>query len=87
MVNTLKPTQNVRHFPDDIFKCIFFIENVRISIKISLKIVPKGPINNISALFQMMACRRPGIIWTNGGLIYWRVYASPGLNELNCRWS
>ena len=27
-LNTLKPRQNGRHFPDDIFKCIFFNENV-----------------------------------------------------------
>ena len=38
-------------FADDIFKCIFFIENVWIPIKISLKFVPKGPIDNIPALF------------------------------------
>ena len=41
---------NGRHFPDDIFKCIFLNENVLISIKISLKFVPKGQINNIPAL-------------------------------------
>ena len=41
---------NGRHFPDDIFKCIFLNENVFISIKISLKFVPKGQINNIPAL-------------------------------------
>ena len=35
---------------DDIFKCIFLNENIRISIKISLKFVPKGPINNTPAL-------------------------------------
>ena len=49
-----------RHFPDDIFKCIFLNENVWISIKISLKFVPKGWINNIPALVQIMAWRRPG---------------------------
>ena len=32
------------------FKCISLNENVIISIKISLKFVPKGPINNIPAL-------------------------------------
>ena len=32
------------------FKCIFLNENVLISIKISLKFVPKGQINNIPAL-------------------------------------
>ena len=29
-------------------------------IKISLKFVPKGPINNIPALIEIMAWRRPG---------------------------
>ena len=59
-VNTLRPRQYRRHFPDDTFKWIFLNENVRISIKISLKFVPKGPINKIPALVQIMAWRRPG---------------------------
>ena len=58
--NTLRLRQNGRHFADDTFKLIFFNENVRISIKISLKFVPKGPINNIPALVQIMAWRRSG---------------------------
>ena len=58
--NSLRPRQNRRHFADDIFKCIFLNENIWIAIKISLKFVPKGPINNISALVQIMAWRRPG---------------------------
>ena len=41
-------------------KCIFLNENVCISITISLKFVPKGPINNIPALVQIMAWRRTG---------------------------
>ena len=60
IINTLRPRQNGRHFPDDIFKCIFFNENVWISFEISLKCVPKGPINNSPALVQIMAWRRPG---------------------------
>ena len=59
-VNTLRPRQNGRHFADDILKCIFFNENVWILIEISLKFVPKGPIDNIPALVQTMAWRRPG---------------------------
>ena len=59
-INTLRPRQNGRHFADDIFKCIFLNENVLIPIKISLKYVPKGPNNNIPALFQIMAWRRLG---------------------------
>ena len=60
MLNTLRPRRNVQHFADDIFKRIFFNENVWISIRISLKFVPKGPINNIPALVLIMAWRRPG---------------------------
>ena len=59
-INTLSPRQNVRHFADDIFKCIFLNENVLIPIKISLKSIPKGPINNIQSLVQIMVWRRPG---------------------------
>ena len=49
-VNTLRPRQNGRHLADDILKCIFLNENIRIPIEISLKFVPKGPIDNILAL-------------------------------------
>ena len=38
-------------------------ENISILIRISFKFVPKGPINNIPALVQIMAWRL--IIWTN----------------------
>ena len=59
-LTTLRPRQNGRHVPDDIFKCIFLNENIWISIKISLKFVPKGPINNITALVQIIAWHWPG---------------------------
>ena len=58
--NSLRPRQNGRHFAADIFNCIFLNENVWIPIKISLKFVPNGPINNIPALVQIMAWRRTG---------------------------
>ena len=58
--NTLRPRQNGRYFADDTYKHIFLHENVRITIEISLKFVPKSPIDNILALFQIMAWRRPG---------------------------
>ena len=58
--NTLRPRQNGRHFADDIFKCIFLNENAWISLEISVKFVPKVQINNIPALVQIMAWRRPG---------------------------
>ena len=54
------PGQNGRHFADDIFECIFVNEKVCILIKISLKFVTKGPIDNITTLVQIMAWRRIG---------------------------
>ena len=59
-VNTLRSRQNGHHFPVDTSKYIFFNVNIWISIKISLKFAPKGPINNIPSLVQIMACCHPG---------------------------
>ena len=59
-LNTLRSRQNGPHFADNIFKCVFFNEHVRISIEISLKCVPMDLIKNIAALVQIMAWRRPG---------------------------
>ena len=55
-VNTLRPGQNGRHFPYDVFKCVFLNENMWIS----LKCVPNGPVNNTPELVQITAWRRPG---------------------------
>ena len=45
---------------DDIFKWIFLNENGRITIQISLKFVPRSPIDNNPALVQVMAWLRTG---------------------------
>ena len=58
-LNTLRQRQDGRHFADDILKCNFLNGNVWIPIKISLKFVLIGPIDNIPALVQIMAWRRP----------------------------
>ena len=57
---SLRLRRNGRYNAEDIFKCIFLKENVWIPTKILLKFVPKGPINNILALVQIMAWHRPG---------------------------
>ena len=54
------PGQNGRHFTDDMFKYIYFNENIWILNKISLKYVPWGLIDNMSALVQIMAWCHPG---------------------------
>ena len=45
---------------DDIFKRILVNENIKISIQLSLKFVPKSLIDNKLALVQVMAWRRTG---------------------------
>ena len=56
----LKSRQNGCHFAADIFKWIFLNKNVWVLIEISLKFVSNCPIDNIPALVQIMAWRRPG---------------------------
>ena len=84
LINTLRPRQNGRYFADDTFKCIFLNENAWISLKVSLKFVPKVRINNIPALVQIMAWRwqATGHYLNQCWLVYWRIYASLGLNDL-----
>ena len=45
---------------DDIFNCIYLNENDRILIQISLKYVPRCPIDNKAALVQVMGWHRIG---------------------------
>ena len=45
---------------DDIFKCIFLNENDQILTRISLKCVPRSPIENKPALIQVMAWHQTG---------------------------
>ena len=45
---------------DDNSKCIFLNENDKIPIQISLKFVPRSPVDNKSTLVQVMAWHRTG---------------------------
>ena len=84
VVITLRPKQNGQHFPDDIFNWIFLNETIQIAIKISFKFVPRGPINNMPALIQIMVWSRQVTrhYLNQWWLFYWCIYASLGLNEL-----
>ena len=53
--NSSLPEQNGRRFADDVFKCIFINEKLCILIQISLKYVPRSPIDNKPALVLIMA--------------------------------
>ena len=59
-LNTLRPRQNGRRLADNIFERISLNKNIWILINISLNVVPKGQVNNIPALVQIMAWRRTG---------------------------
>ena len=82
--NTLWPTHNCRYLVDNIFKSILLNENAWISLKMWLKWVPKVRISNIPALVQIMAWRRQARSHyvNQWWLVYWRIYASLGLNDL-----
>ena len=58
--NLSPPRQNGQNFADDIFRCIIVNERFCISNEISLKFVPRGPIDNNSAFVQIMVWRRIG---------------------------
>ena len=83
-IETLRMRQNGHHFADDIFKCIFFIKNIWITIKISMKFIAKGPVGNNSTLVHIMAwhylCQ--AIIWSNDGTVCWYINTALGLYEL-----
>ena len=73
------------HFPDNIFKYIFLNENVSISVKILWKFVPRGLINNIPALVQIMAWRQSGDKPSSEPMmVSLLTHVSFGLNELIC---
>ena len=71
-INILRPRQNGRHFPDDIFKYIFWNENISILIKTSLKFCSQGYNQQCVSIGSDndLTLARPQVnIWTNDGYI------------------
>ena len=78
----ISPRQNGCHFADNIFICIFVNKKFCILIKILLKFVPKGPIDNSLGLVNGLALnRRQAIILTNADPIHWCIYVALGGDE------
>ena len=69
---TLRPEQNGHHFAV-IFSNTLLEWKVLLLTQLSLKFVPTDPIDNKSALVQVMA-RRQVITWTNYGRVPWRMH-------------
>ena len=78
-LNTLRPRQNVRQFADDIFKCIFFNENIWISINISLTLVHRTNINKVNPVYPPPPPPPPSNFVGGGGV---KQYSSIGLDDL-----
>ena len=56
-------------------------------MQFSLKFVPKAPIDNNTALVQILAWRlnrRQAIIWTHDGLGWWRIYCMIFMHRIPC---
>ena len=51
----IPPGQNDRHFTNDTFKGTLMNKKIFTSIRISLKFVRKGPMDNAAALVEVMA--------------------------------
>ena len=83
-ISTLRPRENSRHFPDDIFKWIFLNENIWISIEISLKFVVKGEIKIYQYWFRSWfgALQATSHYLNQSRLHYRHMYASNGLNDI-----
>ena len=72
---TLRAGQDGCHFADDILKLIYLYQNCGILIQISLKIVPKCLIDNISASPKdLVTIKRQAMSWTNDGPVHWSIY-------------
>ena len=84
----LPPGQNGCYSTDDIFRYVFLNEKFCILIKISLKFIPKGPIDNNPSIGSdngLAPNMRQVINWTNADLIHWRIYAALGGNQLTSK--
>ena len=84
-VNSSPSGQNGCHLADHNFKCIFLNENNKVLIRNSPKFVPRSPIDNKPALFQVN--RRRAIIWTNADSVYPTHICGTRWKWVNATWS
>ena len=84
-VNTLRPRQHGRHFADDTFKCIFLNENVWMPIKFHWNLFLRVQLTIFHHWFRywLGAVQATSHYLNQWWLVYRRIYASLGLNELS----
>ena len=87
-VNTLRPRQNGCHFTNDIFKCIFLYEHACFRLIFRWSLFLRFKLTILKYWFRYW----PGDDQVTSHylnqwcLVYWRIYASLGLNE-SLNWS
>ena len=82
---SLRPRQKCRHFADNIFKGIFLNEDMfeyQLKFHCIFSLGSNQWYANIGSDNGLAPIRRQTIIWTNDGLVCWRIYASLSLNVL-----
>ena len=84
VLNTLRQRQNGRRFADDVFKCIFWNENVEFRLKFhwSLFLTFQSTIFQHCFRYWPSAVQATSLYQNQWWLIYWCIYASFGLSEL-----
>ena len=82
-INSFRPRQKRDHFADDISKhflewnlLYFYSDFTEMFVMVQLKIIRIGPDNGL------VPNRRQANIRINDDIVYWRIYAYLGLNEL-----
>ena len=87
LINTLRPGQDGRHFGRSHLKVHFlewkFLNFNQIFTEICY-LRSNWPYGNISSENVLAPNRQKAIILSKVGMLCWRIYASPGFNELIC---
>ena len=83
-INTLRPRQNGRHFPDDIFKCIFLKKMYEFRLRFHWSLLLRVQLTIFQHWFRQWlgADQATSHCLHQWWLIYWRIFASRGLDEL-----
>ena len=85
LVNTSRPRQNGRHVADDISSAFSWMKIFEFRLKFHwiMFLTVNWQYGSIGSDDGLAPTRRQAIIWTNDGQVWWRIYASLGLNELS----
>ena len=74
-INTFGWRKSWHQSADEILKCFFINEKYHIFIQISLRFIPKGPINNMPSMVQIMPWRHSDDNQlSDDSVVYWYIY-------------